>query len=141
MSALFAFDIQQMHQKFGFYPVIENLTDSQLKEFLEFRIKFLEEEMAEIRKAFEEKDWDGVVDGLTDLNVVSIGTLDLFNIDIVEAWNRVHNANMAKERGVKKERPNKFGFPDLIKPNLWSPPNHSDNIGLLALIKDEKDSS
>ena len=36
---------------------------------------------------------------------------------------------MAKEVGIKKERPNPYGLPDLIKPDDWEPPCHEDNHG------------
>jgi len=38
---------------------------------------------------------------------------------------------MNKEIGIKKERPNPFGLPDLIKPDGWEPPIHTDNHGKL----------
>ena len=41
----------------------------------------------------------------------------------------VHDANMVKSPGVKAERPNPFGLPDLIKPEGWVGPSHEDNHG------------
>jgi predicted HAD superfamily Cof-like phosphohydrolase len=71
---------------------------------------------------------------MIDLCVVAIGTLDAFNVDPYEAWNRVHKANMEKQPGIKKERPNPLGLPDLIKPDGWVAPTHEDNIGLLEKL-------
>ena len=44
----------------------------------------------------------------------AIGTLDAFGVDgQMKLGDAVHNANMAKEPGVKEGRPNPFGLPDL----------------------------
>lgn len=127
-------DISDMHTKFGVNEKIRDFDKDKLKHFLEFRIKFLQEELDEMKKAFEEGGptaADDVVDALIDLCVVAIGTLDAYDVDAHEAWNRVHSANMAKEVGIKASRPNPLGLPDLIKPAGWVSPTHEDNVGLL----------
>jgi predicted HAD superfamily Cof-like phosphohydrolase len=80
---------------------------------------------------------DDVVDALIDLCVVAIGTLDLFDVDARLAWDRVHEANMNKQVGIKESRPNPLGLPDLVKPEGWTAPSHKDNVGLLGLLFDE----
>ena len=60
--------------------------------------------------------------------------LDAYQVDSLEAWNRVLDANMAKEIGIKPSRPNPLGLPDLIKPEGWIAPTHADNVGLLAKV-------
>ena len=125
-------DIQDMHTKFGVNRVVSTLSNAQLKDYLKFRLDMVQEEVKETLDAFEAKDAQEVVDGLIDAIVFAIGTLDAFNVDAYEAWARVHEANMAKEPGIKPERPNKYGFPDLIKPEGWVAPTHEDNVGLIA---------
>ncbi len=130
-------DISSMHTKFNVNHVVRNLSKEHLRMFLEFRIKFLQEELDELKKAFEEggeNAADDTVDALIDLCVVSIGTLDAFDVDAYLAWNRVHAKNMEKEPGVKPGRPNPLGLPDLIKPEGWTPPSHADNVGLIGKI-------
>jgi predicted HAD superfamily Cof-like phosphohydrolase len=113
---------------------MEKLTPDQLRDFLKFRVKFLQEELNEsINSVFP----DEFVDAMIDLCVVAIGTLDLFEVDAQKAWDRVHKANMRKIPGIKSSRPNPFGFPDLIKPEGWEAPKHQDNVGLLAKCYDE----
>lgn len=124
-------DISEMHNKYGVNPVISTFDKDKLSAFLEFRVKFLEEELNEIKNALTADD---VVDGCIDLCVVAIGTLNAFNIDTHEAWNRVHAANMDKTVGIKASRPNPLGLPDLIKPPGWTAPSHVDNTGLLNLV-------
>ena len=127
-------DIADMHTKFGVNIKVRTFDKEKLKAFLDFRYKFLKEEMDEIALAIDEGDTDGIVDGIIDLMVVSIGTLDAFDVDTHKAWNAVHEKNMQKEVGVKATRPNPLNLPDLIKPVGWSAPSHKDNIGLLAKI-------
>ena len=74
-------------------------------------------------------DAEEIVDGLIDLCVVAIGTLDAFNVDGNKAWDEVLKANMQKEVGVKESRPNPLGLPDLIKPEGWEAPSHKGNYG------------
>lgn len=126
-------DINDMHDKFGVHEWVSKATPEQLKKFLEFRISFLEEELTETKKAFAESDPEEIVDGLIDLLVVASGTLDAFGVDPKKAWDAVHNANMAKEPGVKESRPNPLGLPDLIKPEGWTSPDHSGNYGKLVV--------
>lgn len=121
-------DIAAMHQKFGVNEVIRNLPPEKLAVFLKFRIDFLQEELDEMSSA---ENADDIVDALIDLCVVAIGTLNAFDIDAYEAWNRVHNKNMQKNAGVNPSRPNELGLPDLVKPEGWTPPTHADNVGLL----------
>ena len=119
-----------MHAHFGFHEKLDELGEDKLAQLLEFRIKFLEEEMRELVVAEGPED---VVDALIDLCVVAIGTMDLFRVDAEEAWRRVHAANMAKRAGVKPNRPNPLGLPDLMKPEGWEAPSHEGNHGRIPL--------
>lgn len=126
-------DIANMHDKYGVHGVIENFDKEKLRAFLKFRIDFLQEELDEMKKAYEEggeSAGDDTVDALIDLCVVAIGTLDAFRVNSYKAWNAVHEANMNKEVGIKASRPNPLGLPDLIKPEGWVAPTHADNVGL-----------
>jgi len=124
-------DIKAMHAKYGVHEWVE-ANPEKLEQLLQFRVAFLKEEFDETFKATGEKDAEEIVDGLIDLCVVAIGTLDVMGIDADEAWYNVHKANMAKEVGVKESRPNPLGLPDLIKPEGWKAPDHTGNHGLLV---------
>lgn len=125
-------DIAEMHSKYGVNEKIREFDSEKLKKFLEFRVRFLEEELNELKDNIDNPE--EVVDALIDLCVVAIGTLDGFEIDSHKAWNAVHAANMEKEVGVKASRPNPLGLPDLIKPEGWVAPSHIGNYGLLNKI-------
>ena len=120
-------DIYVMHQKFGVHEWMSYATPEQKKEFLAFRLAFLKEELDETNEAFAKMDGEEITDGLIDLIVIALGTLDAFGIDADRAWDTVMEANMAKEVGVKASRPNPLGLPDLIKPEGWTGPDHSGN--------------
>lgn len=130
-------DIHQMHKKYGVHEWVESEMEkgdwSRLKKFLEFRLKFLQEELDETRAAaMMDSNPEEIVDGLIDLCVVAIGTLDAFNVDAHKAWQEVLSANMSKEVGVKESRPNPLDLPDLVKPEGWKGPSHRGNHGYLG---------
>lgn len=126
-------DITMMHHKFGVKEWFEkNKHEKELmRTYLRFRLNMVREELDETHAALLEKDPEEIVDGLIDLCVFAIGTLDVFGVDANEAWDRVYEANMAKSPGVKEGRPNPFGLPDLIKPEGWTAPTHEGNHGNL----------
>jgi len=148
-------DNNDMHEKFGVHAAVEALDNDKLKKFIEFRLKFLQEELNEAQSAYSqletletlsldrearetevEKCGDDIVDAMIDLCVVAIGTLNAMGVDAYEAWERVHAANMAKEVGIKASRPNPLGLPDLVKPAGWVAPSHLDNLGLFRRFID-----
>ena len=142
-------DISMMHHKFGVKEWFEANKGNKdlMKKYLAFRLNMCLEELLETAEAAdfelainedrkfsfigdaENTDPEEIVDGLIDLCVFAIGTLDVFGVDANEAWDRVYEANMAKNVGVKEGRPNPFGLPDLIKPEGWTAPNHEGNHG------------
>jgi predicted HAD superfamily Cof-like phosphohydrolase len=127
-------DIHDMHTKFGVRDAVQKFDSVMLRTFLRFRLDFLHEELGETEKAAQTGiplDSEEVVDGLIDLCVVAIGTLDALGVDPHKAWDEVHKANMTKEVGVKESRPNPLGLPDLVKPEGWVGPDHGGNHGLM----------
>jgi hypothetical protein len=127
-------DMNMMHAHYGIHEAVSKLSREQLREFLGFRFRFLQEELAEGNKALIDQHPEEIVDSLIDLVVVAVGTLDLFNVDFRKAWNEVLEANLNKKVGVKPNRPNPLGLPDLIKPEGWKGPDHSGNHGMLPSI-------
>jgi hypothetical protein len=128
-------DIAEMHEHFGVNKAVNNMSVQSLVQYFDFRVKFLQEELDELKNAEIPAD---AIDALIDLCVVAIGTLDAFGIDGNDAWNRVHAANMKKQVGVKNSRPNPLGLPDLIKPEGWTPPDHDNMRSLLDQVFVEK---
>ena len=136
MSDNWVNDIEDMHDKFGVHDWFQaNRGDKALmQKYLMFRMLMIGEEYQETLSAINNSDAEEVVDGLIDMCVFAIGTLDVMGVDANEAWNKIYDANMAKEPGVKPGRPNRFGLPDLLKPGGWTPPSHEGNHGDLPSI-------
>jgi len=128
MSKDWVKDIHLMQGKYQTRHWVENNPDD-LRRFLEFRVDFLREELEETESALINMDAEEIVDGLIDLCVVAIGTLDAFGVDPYKAWDEVLRANMDKQVGKKPSRPNPLGVPDLVKPDNWEAPNHTGNHG------------
>ena len=130
MSSEFVTDIENMHHKYKVHAWIDANPDK-LKDLFRLRMRMLNEEFGETINAYLQSDSEELVDGLIDLIVIAIGTLDIAGVDVTKAWNQVLEANMSKEVGVKPGRPNTLGLPDLYKPAGWTPPSHKDNHGIL----------
>ena len=132
MSKNWSNDMEIMHRKFGVQDAVQSFDKEKLREYLEFRIRFLDEELDETKAAAADNDAEEIVDGLIDLCVIAIGTLDAFGVDARQAWDAVLKANMAKEIGVNPTLQNDFDLPDLVKPEGWENPSHEGNHGLLG---------
>lgn len=126
-------DTNAIHQKFGVHEWVANNQDK-LAEFMQFRLSMIAEELQETRDAVDAKDPEEMVDGLIDIIVFAVGTLDLFGVDGKKAWYSVYNANMSKEPGIKEGRPNPLGLPDMLKPADWQAPSHEGNHGLFTKL-------
>ena len=125
-------DMQDMHKKYGVDKWMndEKKSDwSRLSKFMQFRLAMMQEELDETKMAFDDKNAEEMVDGIIDLCVFAIGTLEVFGVDANKAWDEVYKANMSKEVGIKEGRPNPLGLPDLVKPKGWKGPSHEDNHG------------
>ena len=124
-------DIYMMHNKFGVKEWFEANKDNKdlMDKYLRFRLSMCKEELDETLDAIDKNDPEEIVDGLIDLCVFAIGTLDVFGVDANKAWDEVYRANMAKEVGIKEGRPNPLGLPDLVKPEGWEGPKHEGNHG------------
>lgn len=133
MSENWVADMAAMHTKYGVNEWFEANKDNKelMQKYLMFRLLMCQEELHETMQAANSGNAEEIVDGLIDLCVFAIGTLDVFGVDAWKAWNEIYIANMAKEPGVKPGRPNPFGLPDLLKPGGWKGPDHSDNHGNL----------
>lgn len=122
-------DIHDMHAYYGMHEKFEQFDEEKKRLFLEFRAKFIDEELNELFDNLDNPE--EVVDALIDICVVAIGTLDAFGIDSHKAWDEVLRANMTKQVGIKEGRPNPLGLPDLTKPKDWVGPSHEGNHGKL----------
>ena len=124
-------DIQRMHSKFGVHDWLDNSTPGNRQDLMRLRMRMLSEEFNETLNAYLMKDEEEMIDGLIDLCVIAIGTLDIAGVDAQQAWDEVWTANVNKEVGIKPGRPNPLGLPDLVKPSGWKAPNRYLNRGII----------
>jgi len=113
-------DIAEMHHKFWNNVTLNPRPGS--RDDILARVDFIQEELDELREATMRGDFLEVIDALVDIVVVAKGTAVMIGIPWRTHWNEVHRANMSKEVGQNKKRPD-MPF-DLIKPPGWMGPDH-----------------
>lgn len=120
-------DVRFFHQKFGVPMATE---PSFLNpEALEFRIKFLKEELQEFIDAHAAYDMHGAADALVDLAYVLHGTALMMGLPWPALWNEVQRANMAKVRATNASQSKRGSALDVIKPEGWKAPDHIVALG------------
>lgn len=100
------------------------------REAIDFRHKFMQEELDEFLEAVDAGDEAKALDALVDLSYVVLGTAHLMGFPWPEAFAAVHEANMQKERatGAGDPRSTRGHALDVVKPKNWKAP---DIAGLL----------
>lgn len=82
------------------------------------RMHLMCEELGEIATALKDSNREMLLDGLTDLEYVTVGTAVTFDLPIVSAFDEVHRSNMTKS-AVRDESARFRGKgPDYSPPNL-----------------------
>ena len=118
--------VGHFHEKFDLPRLSRHSTPDHLdQEDMAFRIKFLQEELDEIREADDNDEILGVADGLADLIYVALGTAQMMGIDMDRVFMAVHTANMRKERAISEndERSTRKHRYDVVKPKGWVGPD------------------
>jgi len=99
----------------------------------------LREEIFEIEKAFTQRSYHDMIDGLIDLNYYLFGIFYKMGIDATDyatVFSIVHEANMKKKLGSNPQRQG-FKSADAIKPFDWESPEVAIEF-YLNLAKKEK---
>ena len=112
--------------KFGL-PQLENPGFLKPEDMM-YRLEFIQEELDELYGAHQDRNLEEALDALVDIMYVVLGTAWLMNLPIMDAWDRVHHANMQKERVVTNTDPRskRHHHLDIVKPDGWIPPNLKD---------------
>lgn len=140
-------DVGTFHARFGLPSAMVDGTgprevwnDDQL---IEFRVKFMQEELDEFIEGRDERDPAKMADALIDLVYVAMGTAHFMGIPWQELWDEVQRANITKVRAAKdgSDSLRGSGF-DVVKPAGWRGP---DIDGILKKhgfpIKDSEDAA
>lgn len=118
-------DVHAFHEKYGLTtdPDVGN------SKWLDFREKFMDEELAEFKEARAKGDHAGMFDALLDLVYVAMGTADGLGWPWQAGWDRVQAANMSKVRAERDGGNSKRGSGfDVVKPAGWKAPDHTDLV-------------
>ncbi len=114
-------DIKEFHKKFNLEALYNPGFLSE--DVMEFRIKFLEEELNEFIKAYEDNNLHDAFDALIDLTYVVLGTAYLMGLPFKLGWDDVHEANMAKVKVENSAQSKRGHSSDVIKPKGWLAPD------------------
>lgn len=118
-------DVGRFHEKFGL--PIRNAAERPGREvpedLLDFRVKFMQEELDEYVEARAAGDHAKMADSLIDLVYVAMGTAHLQNYPWHMLWEEVQRANMDKVRATSETSTERGGTWDVIKPDGWTPPD------------------
>lgn len=90
---------------------------------------FMAEEFQELNDAWARGDSEEVVDALGDISWHCDKAFEMLGIDPQKVRDEIGRANLSKEPGVKPGR--EAALIDVIKPEGWVGPDHSDNHGIL----------
>lgn len=122
-------DVHLFHRKFGLpHPKVPQLLTPDV---LDFRVRFMMEELDEFQDAASLGDLATAADSLIDLVYVAMGTAVMMGLPWQALWDAVQYANIRKVRAAGDDDPlsvrkNKL---DVVKPPGWKPP---DIEGVLA---------
>lgn len=117
-------DIKDFHEKFNL--VYDGPPRELPHDVVEFRTKFMVEELIEYGEAVDANNVEGQLDALVDLVYVALGTAYLHGFPFQKAWDEVHSANMRKVKAGPNGEGSKRGSPhDVVKPVDWEGPDYS----------------
>lgn len=124
MSHDFVNDVDMFHEKFGLeYRGEPRALDNAE---LDFRLKFLREELDEVIEAAVLGDLAQLGGELADLVWVAIGFALRSGIDLRDHWEEIRRANMAKVRATDASQSKRGNTIDIVKPEGWQRPNHGE---------------
>jgi predicted HAD superfamily Cof-like phosphohydrolase len=128
-------DVGKFHARFNLPHVntYEQIGERPIDpDLMDFRVRFMEEELNEFKEGLAEGDHAKMFDALIDLTYVAMGTAHMQGYPWQQGWDRVQAANMAKVRAQSDGSDSKRGSSfDVVKPKGWTPP---DIKGLLRLF-------
>lgn len=119
--------VSEFQKKFGHEkPVKPQRLDD---EMYNLKIRHMLEELEEFIDAHKyKKDLEQCLDALVDLVYVALGAAYSHGFDFNEAFRRVHEANMRKERATAAHQSKRGTTLDIIKPRGWVAANLKDLV-------------
>lgn len=124
-------DVGDFHEKFGLHRVGDYATFGPTGaendvHLMDFRVRFLQEELVEFMTGVSDRDHEQMFDALIDLVYVALGTAHLLGYPWQAGWELVQEANMKKMRASSAEESllntGRGHAADICKPEGWTPP-------------------
>jgi predicted HAD superfamily Cof-like phosphohydrolase len=122
-------DVLAFHYKYDVRTSLVDKPHIPARDVLDFRRKFLQEELDEFQLAYTSVDIEKSLDALIDLVYVAYGTAILMGISPrcwQECWDEVQRANMTKMRAPTAGDSKRGHELDVVKPEGWRPPTFSE---------------
>jgi predicted HAD superfamily Cof-like phosphohydrolase len=117
-------DVGDFHRKFDLHTSDAEPGPVEItSDLIEFRTKFMQEELDEFKDAVAFADHPAIFDALLDLVYVAMGTAHLFGYPWQEGWDEVQRANMEKLRATTAEQSLRGSTWDVVKGPDWTPPD------------------
>lgn len=124
MSNYFA-DVGEFHRKFEI-PVFDPCKPCAFPSsgIMIYRLRFLAEEMEELRLAWIDQNLPEALDAIADIVYVAMGTAHYFNMPFPDVWREIHRANMDRVKCTRENCPpeKQYRTDMVIKPPNWKPP-------------------
>lgn len=117
-------DITDFHQKFEL--TYEGRPRELPDDLFWFRQGFIDEEIKEYLKGWQDQNLEKQFDALIDIVYVVMGTAYMHGFNWNRGWERVHAANMSKVRAKTAEESARDSTFDVVKPEGWEPPFYGD---------------
>lgn len=114
-------DVHHFHTHFGL-PA-PTLPVQLTQDVLEFRYKFMKEELDEFMDGWHMNDLALMADALIDLVYVAMGTAVMMGLPWQLLWDEVQRKNMAKVKVANAAESKRSHHFDIKKPEGWTPPD------------------
>jgi predicted HAD superfamily Cof-like phosphohydrolase len=123
-------DVKEFHEKFGIPVAGKEPCRIPDYEILEYRFKFLEEELEEFRQAAENGNLVEMLDALADIAWVAMGTAHYFHAPWDEIWAEVKRSNNERVSVTRENCPpsKQYRRDMVMKGPDWSPPRIKEVI-------------
>ena len=132
--------VGQFHELFEhpkFSSLNKDIFESNPK-LVDLRMKLIEEEVSELKEAFEKKNFKEVADALSDILYVVYGAGHAFGINLDETFKEVHDSNMTKACKSEKEAIETIEYIKQTQPRYKEPAYKLSNDGKYYIIYDKE---
>jgi predicted HAD superfamily Cof-like phosphohydrolase len=105
---------------------------------VDLRLKLIQEEVDELKEAFEKHDFKEVADALSDILYVVYGAGHVFGIDLDKTFAEVHESNMTKACKTEDEAKETIEFIKQTQPRYKDPSYKLSSDGKYYIIYDKE---